>query len=320
MATAAEKEANAAAEEATRQSVVIGQQRLQSELGRAAAAFVPRRLRAAGGTLAKYAIAGFLDDPAANLPPLPPVVTPPPAAPPPVAPPPAVPPATPPPPTSGGGGSASPPAPGGTGGGGASGGGTSGGGGGSPTQGVSLPPSQQSPLPVQQGQSSGDIYYGKGPSPASPDTSATRPIATPPPPGTQQGQASGDIYYGKGPSPASPDTGPLKPLPGSNAAAGVVQSGAATGDIQYTKPGTTPVQPGQAPAKKPQPATNPNLPSSAQDEGTAPKKKAPTKKKPQPKKNPNLPSKAQDEGTTTKKKKAAPKKAPTAPGTHMTAV
>lgn len=67
MATAEEKQAKQDALDATRASVTVGQRRLQTEVGQAAAAFPARRLRSAGD-LSRYAIGGFLSDPNAPLP------------------------------------------------------------------------------------------------------------------------------------------------------------------------------------------------------------------------------------------------------------
>lgn len=68
MATADEKQAKQDARDAARQSVTVGQQRLATEVNRAAAAFPQRRLRSAGD-LSRYAIGGFLSDPNAAPPP-----------------------------------------------------------------------------------------------------------------------------------------------------------------------------------------------------------------------------------------------------------
>lgn len=67
MATADEKQAKQDALDASRASVTTGQERLQTEVGQAGAAFPARRLRSAGD-LSRYAIGGFLSDPNAPLP------------------------------------------------------------------------------------------------------------------------------------------------------------------------------------------------------------------------------------------------------------
>lgn len=67
MATAEEKQAKQDALDAQRAAVKTGQQRLQTEVGQAAAAFPQRRLRSSGD-LSRYAIGGFLSDPNAPLP------------------------------------------------------------------------------------------------------------------------------------------------------------------------------------------------------------------------------------------------------------
>ena len=67
MATAEEKQAKQDTRDAARQSITVGQSRLQSEVGQASSAFPQRRLRTAGD-LTRYAIGGFLSDPNAPLP------------------------------------------------------------------------------------------------------------------------------------------------------------------------------------------------------------------------------------------------------------